>query len=226
MKEKVCAILAAAGSSSRMKGKDKIISPLNGKPALQWSIETLQRSPDIDSIILVNSEKNHGQVQCLVSEGKWGKIADICIGGARRQDSVAAGLAKAEDFEWVLIHDAARPLLTEELIRKGLEAARETGATAAAVPVTDTIKRTDEKGFVIETPPRSRLWAVQTPQIFRTDILKDAYLKYRGEATDDASIVEQAGYKVKLYTGSYNNIKITTPLDFKMAEVMLKEYER
>jgi len=224
-REKVCAIIVAAGSSRRMKGKDKVMTPISGKPALLWSLEALQRSPEIDRIILVNSEQNHGEVQCLVGEGKWGKVADICIGGERRQDSVAAGLIKAGDCKWVLIHDAARPVLTEELIKNGIEAARETGAAVAAVPVTDTIKVADDTGMVIETPSRKNLWAVQTPQVFLLDILKEAYQKFKDDVTDDASLVEKLGYKVRLYPGSYDNIKITTPRDLHLAESLLKDYE-
>jgi 2-C-methyl-D-erythritol 4-phosphate cytidylyltransferase len=126
----------------------------------------------------------------------------------------------------VVIHDGARPLVTEELIERGLEAARETGAAAAAVPVKDTIKLVGEEGIVNQTPPRQNLWAVQTPQVFRADIINEAYLRANDDVTDDASLVEQLGYKVKLYPGSYDNIKITTPDDLALAEVLLRKYER
>jgi 2-C-methyl-D-erythritol 4-phosphate cytidylyltransferase len=129
-----------------------------------------------------------------------------------------------DDCEWIIIHDGARPLLTQDLILRGLEAARETGAAAAAVPVTDTIKLAGEDRTVIETPPRRNLWAVQTPQVFRTAIIKEAYRQAQGDVTDDSTLVEQTGGRVKLYMGSYDNIKITTPRDLAIAELSIKEY--
>jgi 2-C-methyl-D-erythritol 4-phosphate cytidylyltransferase len=222
-KSKISAIIVAAGESRRMNGVDKLLAPLAGKPVLAWSIEAFQNNPVIDRIILVNNQKNLEQVQCLKVEKQWSKVAEVCLGGERRQDSVAAGLKLVSDCEWVIIHDGARPLVTQELIERGLEAARETGAAIAAVPVTDTIKLAGNDQFVIGTPPRSNLWAVQTPQIFRFSIIKDAYQQARGDVTDDASLVEQIGNKVKLYMGSYNNIKITTPHDLAVAQLYLKE---
>lgn len=221
---RVCAIVVAAGESQRMNGVDKILSPLGGKPVLAWSIEALQQSPRVDRIVLVNSQRNMEPVQCLAVEKKWTKVAEVCIGGKRRQDSVAAGLKLLGECEWVIIHDGARPLLTQELIERGLEAARETGAAVAAVPVIDTIKLAGNDHIVIETPPRPNLWAVQTPQIFRLAIIKEAYQQAKGDVTDDAMLVEQTGHKVKLYMGSYDNIKITTPRDLAIAELLLKEH--
>lgn len=221
---KVCAIVVAAGESQRMNGVDKVLAPLGGKPVLAWSVEALQRCDKVDRIILVNSQKNREPVQCLAVEKKWTKVAEVCTGGKRRQDSVAAGIALLGDCEWVIIHDGARPLLTQELIERGLEAGRETGAAVAAVPVVDTVKLAGDDHIVIETPPRANLWAVQTPQIFRFSIIKEAYQQVRGDVTDDAMLVEQIGNKVKLYMGSYDNIKITTLRDLEIAELLLKEH--
>jgi 2-C-methyl-D-erythritol 4-phosphate cytidylyltransferase len=223
-KSNVCAIIVAAGESRRMNGVDKIMAPLGGKPVLTWSIEAFQKSQQIDQIILVNSQNNHEPVRCLVMDQKWSKVMDVCIGGKRRQDSVAAGLASAGDCEWVIIHDGARPLLSQDLIDRGLEAARETGAAAAAVPVTDTIKLAGNDLMVIETPPRANLWSVQTPQIFRLSIIREAYQRIREDVTDDSSLVEQIGYKVKLFPGSYDNIKVTTPRDLELAELLIKKH--
>jgi 2-C-methyl-D-erythritol 4-phosphate cytidylyltransferase len=219
----VCAIIVAAGESRRMNGVDKILTPLAGKPVLEWSIEAFQKNARIDRIILVNSQKNLASVRCLVVDKKWTKVAEVCLGGERRQDSVAAGLKLLEQCDWVVIHDGARPLLTQDLIERGLAAAQETGAAVAAVPVTDTIKLAGDDQFVIETPPRSNLWSVQTPQVFRFDLLQTAYHQARGDVTDDSSLVEKAGGKVKLYLGSYANIKITTPHDLAVAELLIKE---
>lgn len=223
MIERVCAVVVAAGESRRMEGIDKIMADLNGKPVLAWSIEALQESPEIERIIIVNNQRNLETVRRLVIEQKWHKVTGVCPGGPRRQDSVAAGLALTSDCEWILIHDGARPLLTEEMIKNGIEAARETGAAVAAVPVTDTIKVADKDLLVKDTPPRSRLWAAQTPQVFRSDIIKEAYKQVRGEVTDDASLVEQAGFRVKLYPGSYQNLKITSRHDLEIASQLLRK---
>jgi 2-C-methyl-D-erythritol 4-phosphate cytidylyltransferase len=224
--DKVCAIVVAAGQSQRMNGTDKIMAPLGGKPVLAWSIEALQKCEKVDRIVLVNSRKNKEPVECLVVDNKYTKVADVCTGGERRQDSVAAGLKLLGECEWVIIHDGARPLLTQDLIERGLEAARETGAAVAAVPVTDTIKLAGDNQIVIETPPRHNLWAVQTPQIFRFALIKKAYQQARGDVTDDAMLVEQTGGKVKLYMGAYNNLKITAPRDLAIAELLLREHEK
>ena len=158
----------------------------------------------------------------MIAEEKLSTPVDVCVGGKRRQDSVAAGLKQLKKCEWVIIHDGARPLVTKELIEEGLKAAQETGAAIAAVPVTDTIKVAGDDRIVHQTPSRQNLWAVQTPQVFRSGIITEAHQKAKGEATDDASLVEQAGYKVKLYTGSYDNIKITNPRDLLIAEMIIK----
>jgi 2-C-methyl-D-erythritol 4-phosphate cytidylyltransferase len=224
-KDKVGAIVVAAGTSRRMKGVDKILAPMGGKPLLGWSVEALQNSPLVDRIVLVNSQTNLEPVRCLVADKKWTKVGKVCLGGLRRQDSVAAGLKTLDDCQWIIIHDGARPFLTEELIEKGLEAARETGAAVAAVPVTDTIKLAGNNNIVVETPPRSHLWAVQTPQVFRLSIIKEAYQQSSGDVTDDAMLVEQIGHKVKLYMGSYDNIKVTTPRDLAIADMMSDKNE-
>jgi 2-C-methyl-D-erythritol 4-phosphate cytidylyltransferase len=221
-KSRICAIVVAAGESQRMEGVDKILAPLGGKPVLSWSVEAFQKNARVDRIVLVNSQKDKEPVQCLVVDHQWTKVAEVCTGGQRRQDSVAAGLALVSRCEWVIIHDGARPFITQDLIERGLQAACETGAAVAAVPVTDTIKVAGDDHIVVETPPRSALWAAQTPQIFRFDIIKEAYRKSSGEATDDATLVEQIGCRVKLYPGSPENIKITTPRDLEIAELWLK----
>jgi 2-C-methyl-D-erythritol 4-phosphate cytidylyltransferase len=223
--EKVGAVIAAAGESKRMGGIDKVFAPLGGKPALARVIETFQKCRLVNQIVVVVNAKNIEKCCQLVAEGKWHKVSDVCAGGKRRQDSVAAGL-KRLDCEWVVIHDGARPLVTKELIEGGLKAAQETGAAVVAIPVTDTIKIAGEDRIVRQTPPRQNLWAVQTPQVFSLKIIARAYEQIEGEVTDDASLVEGLGYKVKLYMGSYDNIKITSPHDLALAEVLLKKHER
>jgi 2-C-methyl-D-erythritol 4-phosphate cytidylyltransferase len=134
-----------------------------------------------------------------------------------------AGLDRLVGCDWAVIHDGARPLVTAELIERGLEAVRETGAAIAAVPVTDTIKLADESLTVQGTPPRHNLWAVQTPQVFGFGIIREAYENCRYDVTDDARAVEMAGGQVKIYNGSYDNIKITTPDDLALAEILLRK---
>jgi len=208
-----------------MEGVDKIIIPLGGKPVLAYIIDTFEKCDSIDQIVVVLTERNMAQVRQLISERGWEKVTDLCSGGRRRQDSVLAGLGRLKHCEWVVIHDGARPLVTVDLISRGLEEAEETGAAAAAVRVTDTIKVVGVDRVVRHTPSRGSLWAVQTPQVFRYDIITEAYRRAKGEVTDDAEIVEQLGYyKVKLYAGSYDNIKITTPADLVLAEALLQKY--
>jgi 2-C-methyl-D-erythritol 4-phosphate cytidylyltransferase len=221
--EKVGAVIAAAGESRRMGGVDKVFAPLGGKPILARVIETFQKCKLIDQIVVVVNAKNIEKCCQLVAEGRWHKVSDVCAGGKRRQDSVAAGLKKL-DCEWVVIHDGARPLVTKGLIEGGIKAAQETGAAVVAIPVTDTIKIADDDRIVHQTPPRQNLWAVQTPQVFSLKIITRAYEQIGGEVTDDASLVEGLGYKVKLYMGSYDNIKITSPHDLALAEVLLKKH--
>jgi len=221
---KVGAIIVAAGSSERMGGMDKVFTPLGGEPVLSRVIDAFQRCNSIDQIVVVVTRENLKKCRQLVAEPGWSKVIEVCAGSRRRQDSVAAGLSRLSQCQWVVIHDGARPLLTVDLIERGLEAARETGAAVAAVPVTDTIKVAGDDRLVEQTLPRRNLWAVQTPQVFRFDIIAEAYEKAKGEVTDDASLVEQLGYKVKLYMGSYDNIKVTTPDDLLLAEVLWQKY--
>ena len=222
--QKVAAIIAAAGESRRMGGADKMFAELGGKTILARVVETFQKCDSVDRIILVVNRQNVAKVRQLVAENQWGKVTEVCAGGQRRQDSVAAGLKRLSNCDWVIIHDGARPLVTEDLIERGLEAAKETGAAIAAVPVTDTIKVAGDDRTVLETPPRQNLWAVQTPQVFRFDIITEAYQRASGYVTDDASLVEQTDYRVKLYMGSYDNIKITTPNDLILAEVLWQKH--
>jgi len=216
----------AAGESRRMGGVDKVLALLGGKPILSWVIEAFHGCNSIEQVVVVVTRENLKKCRQLVAEPGWSKVIEVCAGGRRRQDSVAAGLSRLSHCQWVVIHDGARPLVTVGLIEHGLEAARETGAAVAAVPVTDTIKVAGDDGLVQQTLPRRNLWAVQTPQVFRFDIIAEAYRQAEDEATDDASLVEQLGYKVKLYMGSYDNIKVTTPDDLALAEVLWQKHEK
>jgi len=207
-----------------MDGIDKVFAPLGGKPALSYVLDVFEECESINQIIVVVSKDNLAKCRRMIAEQNYSKPIEVCAGGKRRQDSVAVGLKQLKDCDWVVIHDGARPLVTRELIEGGLEAAKETGAAAAAVPVTDTVKTADDDRMVLETPPRGNLWAVQTPQVFRVDIISKAYQKAKDEVTDDASLVERLGNKVKLYMGAYDNIKITNPDDLALAGVLLKKH--
>lgn len=225
-RRKTGAVIAAAGASERMDGMDKVFAPLGGKTVLARVVDVFQECESIDQIVIVLNKENLKKGEQIGEEEKWSKVTGICEGGERRQDSVMAGLNRLKDCEWVVIHDGARPFVTGELIVQGLEAAEETGSAIAAVPVTDTIKLARDDKIVQGTPPRQSLWAVQTPQVFRFNIITKAYQQWKYEATDDARAVEQLGYSVKLYMGSYQNIKITNPDDLAFAEVLWEKYGR
>lgn len=216
------AVIVGAGSSQRL-GADKVFLPLAGKPLLAWSVDVCQNCELLSQIVIVLNESNLDSGRNLVAERGWSKVVGVCLGGERRQDSVSQGLKELKRCDWVVIHDGARPFLTLDLIRDGLEAARGTGAATAAVPVKDTIKLGDDNEMVRETLHRQRLWAVQTPQVFRFDIITRAHGQVTDEVTDDATLAERLGYEVKLYMGSYQNIKITTPEDLALAEIVVKD---
>lgn len=206
-----------------MGGVDKVLATLGGEPLLLRATRPFQQCRLVSQIVVVVSGENRQQCRHLVSGKEWPKVSDVCLGGKRRQDSVAAGLALLTPCDWVIVHDGARPLVTTDIIERGLSEAEETGAAVAAVPVTDTIKVAGDDGLVRETPSRRNLWSVQTPQVFRFDIISAAYRQAKGEVTDDASLVERLGYKVRLYMGSQDNIKVTTQADLALAEILWQE---
>jgi 2-C-methyl-D-erythritol 4-phosphate cytidylyltransferase len=218
--QSVGAIIVAAGRGERMGGIDKIFAPLAGPSVLERVVSTFQGCEAVDKIVVVLSRHNLERGKRLLSEAGFTKVVSVAPGGDRRQDSVLSGLNRLEGCGWVVIHDGARPIVTSELITGGLEAARETGAATCAVPVVDTIKSADENDYVDETLDRARLWAVQTPQVFRWGIIKEAYREASGDVTDDAALVEALGVRVKLYMGAYDNIKLTTPADLATAEML------
>jgi 2-C-methyl-D-erythritol 4-phosphate cytidylyltransferase/2-C-methyl-D-erythritol 2,4-cyclodiphosphate synthase len=223
--EKVGAIVVAAGKSERMGGVEKIFAAIDGKPLLAHTVESFQQSPIVDSIVIVLAKDKVSDGLDLAKKYHWSKVVAICPGGTRRQDSVSEGLNRLGKVDWVLIHDGARPCVTQDIIERGLEAARESGAAIPAMPVADTIKVVSSDSYVKDTPPREKLWAVQTPQVFRFDIISEAHRKAKGNVTDDASMVESLGHKVKIFKGSYTNIKVTTPEDLIIAEAILKSRE-
>ncbi len=218
----VGAIVVAAGLSRRMGSTDKVFLPLLGRTLVGYSLQTLNDSPNVDSIVLVTSPDRMDRARDLVSESTWEKVAAVCTGGVRRQDSVKNGLEQMADVTWVIVHDAARPFVDEGIITRGLQEVRHTGAAVSAVPVKDTIKSANSDGVVTQTLDRTRLWHVQTPQMFAIDVLREAHSRISEDVTDDAFMVERIGGTVRVFAGSYGNFKITTPQDVTLAEGVLK----
>jgi 2-C-methyl-D-erythritol 4-phosphate cytidylyltransferase len=225
---RVAAVIVAAGNSQRMQGINKTWATLGSKPLLAHSISVFEQSGLIDDLVVVLAKDMLAEGKRLLEQEGWHAIRSMPPGGARRRDSVLAGLeALSPAPDYVLIHDAARPFVTTTLIEHGLAAARQHGAATAAVPVKDTIKRAGPDGLVIETLDRAALWAIQTPQVFAFDLIITAHrtIDPAWDATDDAALVERAGYPVALFMGAYENIKVTTPGDLLIAEATLKRVQ-
>jgi 2-C-methyl-D-erythritol 4-phosphate cytidylyltransferase len=221
--ESVGAIIAAAGRSERMGGKDKLFAVVGGKPLLAHTLSAFQTCRGVDRVVVVLSPENMERGRELVAEAGFDKVATICQGGECRQDSVRNGLEELASCQWVVVHDGARPLVTAELIERGLAAAKETGAAIAALPMRDTVKEVEPPGVIGRTISRGQLWAAQTPQVFRYDILRDAHQRAQGEATDDAALVESLGCQVRVFDGSPWNIKVTTAADLAVVEALLAQ---
>ncbi len=215
------AIITAAGASQRMKGVDKVFAPLAGKPALAWVVEVFQTCSLIKEIVIVLAKEKVSRGREMAQQAGWNKVTHVCPGGPRRQDSVCEGLQHLGPCDYVVIHDGARPCLTVDLIELGLAEARATGAAIAAIPASDTVKQVDSQKEIVRTIFRNEVWLAQTPQVFKVEILKKAYQKVAEDVTDDAGLVERLGHKVRVYMGSYQNIKITTKEDLALAESIL-----
>ena len=230
MSERNTAIVLAAGQGKRMHSKvQKQFLEIQGYPVLYYSLRCFQESPLIQDIILVTGEESISYCkEEIVQKYGFTKVSAVIPGGKERYDSVYAGLCECRDCEYVLIHDGARPFVTEEILKRGLQKVKETGACVIGMPSKDTVKLSDEEGYVKETPNRKCVWTIQTPQIFSYSLIREAHDSIRqkdmSKITDDAMVVEQeTGAKVALAEGSYQNIKITTPEDMKTAEAFLEE---
>lgn len=249
-RERCTAVVLAGGNGSRMKSKvAKQFMQLGGKPILWYSLQAVQQSKIIDDCILVvgGASKQGGRETLeyvrreILERYGFTKVTAVVEGGAERCWSVENAMALLrsrfldgeESQGYVFIHDSARPFLTEEIIRRTYEAVRQYHACVAAMPSKDTVKLATLEGFAASTPDRKFVWNIQTPQVFDRALITDAYRRlwetYYGKSdvvpvTDDASVVEQfSTVKVKLVEGSYQNIKITTPEDIKVAETFLKK---
>lgn len=218
------AVIVAAGNASRMQGIDKVMAPIAGEPMILRTVRQFQNCDAIKEIVVVTREDLLTKVMGLCRG--FDKVKAVVVGGKDRQESVERGMnTLSEKVKLVAIHDGARPLITQAVIDRAVRAANSYGAAAPAIAVKDTIK-TVRGGVVINTPERKSLQAVQTPQVFDFDLLRGALKKVRqeeAEITDDCSAVERMGFSVKIVEGDERNIKVTTPMDLKIAEIFLEE---
>ncbi len=230
--QKNAAVILSAGAGKRMhQSMPKQYLSLCGKPVIAWTIEVFQQSPDIDEIVLVTGPDQ--VMKCreeIVKRYGLTKVSRIVPGGEERGDSVLCGLhALSDDISCVLIHDGARPLVSQEVIVRAAEAAALYGAAAVAVPARETVKIVDEQEMVVSTPDRRTLRMMQTPQAFSYPLILAAYEKVFADGvtvTDDAMAAEHAGVRVKIVEGDVRNIKITVPQDLLLAELLLKDWKR
>lgn len=224
--KKYVAIVLSGGSGKRMNSQvHKQYLLIKEKPVIYYALKAFQES-NVDEIVLVVGS---GEIDFARDEivQKYGlsKVTKIVEGGKERYHSVYEGLKAAEDADYVLIHDGARPFVNQDIILRSMEAVKEYGACVAGMPVKDTIKIADESGYAAETPERSKVWMVQTPQTFSYELIRDAYCRMlqneNTSITDDAMVVEtMTDTRVKLVEGDYRNIKITTPEDLLIAEAL------
>lgn len=224
---KTCgAVIVAAGTASRMGGIDKVMASLQGEPMIARTVRTFQTCDAISEIVIVTREDLIVPISNLCRN--MDKVKAVVCGGKSRQESVSLGLnALSDKVKLAAIHDGARPLITWQVIDRAVRAANTYGAAAPAIPVKDTIKVVTG-GIVKETPDRATLQAVQTPQVFDFDLLRAALKKAEkdgSQVTDDCSAVELMGMSVKIVEGDERNIKVTTPMDLKIAEMLLEEMQ-
>ena len=224
---KTCgAVIVAAGNASRMGGIDKVMAELNGEPMIARTVRIFQECDAISEIVIVTREDLIIPITDLCRDMYASKVRAVVRGGKSRQESVGQGLnALSSKVKLAAIHDGARPLITWQVIDRTVRAANSYGAAAPAIPVKDTIKVVEGR-VVKNTPDRSTLFAVQTPQVFDFDLLRGALKKAEQDGaavTDDCSAVERMGMSVKIVEGDERNIKVTTPMDLKIAEMLLEE---
>jgi len=216
------AVVVAGGRGQRFGAPDKVLLPVVGRPMLAYVLDTLEQAATIGDVVVVVGEHIRHAVDVLTEKGDWTKVRTIVIGGARRQDSVAAGVkAVPTNVAVVVVHDGARPLATAALFDHCVVAAARSGAAIAAIPVVDTLKQVDH-GRIVRTIDRAELWAAQTPQAFRLDLLRDAISRYgdRAALTDEAGLCEALGIPVQVVPGSAQNV--TLPEHILLVEALLR----
>ncbi len=227
--EKLTAVIVAGGSGRRMGAAvPKQYLELAGLPILAHTLRTFAAWKRLDDIVLVTAEDQIGYCREQIIEACGiQKVRAVTAGGQERHESVYRGLLACPDADYVFIQDAVRPFVTEEILERGWDTARRYGNAICGVPAKDTVKIADADGIVTETPPRERVWMVQTPQIFRYQLILDAYETVRrtdpAGITDDAMVLERGSRQpVHMFTGDYTNIKITTPDDLLTGEAILR----
>jgi 2-C-methyl-D-erythritol 4-phosphate cytidylyltransferase len=219
-------VIPAGGSGTRMGGLRKPFLEVCGQPILYHTIESLQRTPGCAEVIPVLPAEEYGNSGLGLQLKQRFGIGKVALGGPTRQASALAGLELVrDDLAVVLIHDAVRPLVDPEVVRRVADAAEKFGAAIAAVPVAETVKEVAESGVIQATRPRERLWLARTPQGFRKDLILQAHYAARDQGfcgTDDAQLVERLGREVRVVQDTYDNLKITTPEDLAIAEAVLR----
>ena len=218
----VGAVIVAAGQSHRMSGVDKIFALLDDIPLIAHCLTVLNDFPPVSEIVLVLSADRISEGHAMASKFQWPKLTKLCKGGLRRQDSVKIGLDALSDTRWVIIHDGARPFIDSDLLYRGMDAVKDIGAATAATASKDTVKIACPDQIVSSTPRRETVWAVQTPQIFESSLINKAHNFHKEHFTDDSSMVEKLGLPVKIFMGSYSNLKITTQEDLALAQMLLQ----
>ena len=234
MSKKVAAVCLAAGQGKRMESKvQKQYLLIEDKPVLYYALKAFQDSPVEEVVLVVGTGEEEYCKKEIVERYGFNKVKNIVAGGKERYHSVFHGLQAIGEADYVLIHDGARPFLTQDIITRCIDGAKEYKACVAGMPVKDTIKLADAEQNIESTPERSRVWMIQTPQAFEYPLIKEAYtilieqeekgIRTSIPVTDDAMVVEYfLNQKVHLVYGSYENIKITTPEDMRIAEVFVK----
>lgn len=215
-------IILAAGMSSRMKGTNKQLLSLGGIPVIIRSALNFERCKEVSGIIIAARGEDIKVIEELCVQYNVSKLKAVCEGGQNRAESAMKAYSLVGKCDVVAVHDGARPFATPELIANVIRDAYESGGAIAAVPVKDTIKLVKD-GFICDTPDRNELYAAQTPQAFRKEIYEEM-LKVGGDVTDDSQLMERLGKKVRITSGSYDNIKITTPEDIALGEAIIKRY--
>jgi 2-C-methyl-D-erythritol 4-phosphate cytidylyltransferase len=223
----LCAAVIVGGGSGSRFGGDKLSIPIAGMPLLAWSLRAFEETPAITSIVIVTPKGSEEKFREIAITAGITKLVAVVTGGSHRHDSVSRGLAEIAKInpavDLVAIHDAARPLVTPELITRCLSVAATSGASAAAVPVTDTLHQADQEQCAARTVDRAGLWAMQTPQVFRVAPLTRLLLEADpGEPTDEVSVVLSAGWRIPFVENLQPNLKVTWPEDFAVAEALLK----
>jgi 2-C-methyl-D-erythritol 4-phosphate cytidylyltransferase len=213
------AILVAAGSGSRA-GALKQFAKLAGRPLFSWALECLVECPRVGQVVVV-VPTGFEQAAADMAKCEHRKPVRFVAGGERRQDSVRLGLDALSACEWVVIHDAARPFVSVELVDSVLQMAADSGAASVGTPLVDALKRV-EGDKVVETISRNGLWSVQTPQAFRTELIQRAHAEVAADVPDDAAMLETLGGEVRLVEGPRTNIKVTSPDDFRLAEALMR----